>query len=327
MAQTLAYSNAAALPLSVAVFLATDNYDHDSTTISATTLLKPLRQIILAKRVAPEDGIVDVGDLVQSRLGQAVHDGIERAWINDPSEALRKLNIPAQVIKRIKVNPDPATINEDEDIPVYLEQRSSREILGVTVSGKYDFLAGGVIEDFKTTSTFTFSNQNKTDDYQLQGSIYRWLNPTTVTEDYMRITFIFTDWKAGQAFGDNYPPHRIVPQIIPLLSIEETETFIRNKLMSIQQYMDADEADLPYCTPKELWRDAPVFKYYKNPEKRTRSTKNFSNQAEANQKLAADGHVGIVVEVPGTVKACKYCPAFSVCTQKDQLIADGSLKF
>ena len=45
------YLNNSNVPLSLAVFLATDNYDHESDTISATTLIKPLRQIILAARV------------------------------------------------------------------------------------------------------------------------------------------------------------------------------------------------------------------------------------------------------------------------------------
>jgi len=33
-----------------------------------------------------------------------------------------------------------------------------------------------------------------------------------------------------------------------------------------------------------------------------------------------------VIEKPGTVNACKYCPAFSVCTQKDDLLARGELQ-
>jgi len=325
MAEVARYANSAALPLSVAVFLASDNYDHDDKTISATALLKPLRQIILSKRVPPEDGIVDVSDLVASRVGQAIHDAIEKSWTDGPEHALRKLNFPQRVIDRIKVNPVPDELEED-DIPVYLEQRSYKEILGVTISGKYDFLAEGRIEDFKTTSTFTWSNQNKTEDYRLQGSIYRWLNPELVTEDEMRITFIFTDWKPGQAHGNNYPPNRVVPQLIPLMTIPETEAFISQKLMAIDKYKDTPEPELPHCTDKELWRDAPVFKYYKNPDSRRRSTKNFDNLHDANIRLSEDGNVGVVVEVPGTVKACKYCPAFSVCTQKDVYLADGSLK-
>ena len=44
------YLNPSQVPLSLAVFLATDNYDYEPDTISATGLIRPLRQIILAKR-------------------------------------------------------------------------------------------------------------------------------------------------------------------------------------------------------------------------------------------------------------------------------------
>ena len=54
------YINTEDTPLSVAVFLATDHYDYDPNTISATRLLKPIRQTILSGRVPKEaQGIGD----------------------------------------------------------------------------------------------------------------------------------------------------------------------------------------------------------------------------------------------------------------------------
>jgi hypothetical protein len=97
----------------------------------------------------------------------------------------------------------------------------------------------------------------------------------------------------------------------------------------IDQNYNKPEGELPLCTDKELWRKEPAYKYYKNPASAasgSRSTKNFDTIAEAHARLLEDGNVGTVVEVPGEVVACKYCNAFPVCTQKDALIADGSLK-
>jgi hypothetical protein len=37
------------------------------------------------------------------------------------------------------------------------------------------------------------------------------------------------------------------------------------------------------------------------------------------------GGKGIILDKLGEVKACKYCAAFPVCTQKDALIACGDL--
>jgi hypothetical protein len=47
------YTNNTGIGLSMAVYLATDNYDHnhDPRTISATTLIKSTKQIILGERV------------------------------------------------------------------------------------------------------------------------------------------------------------------------------------------------------------------------------------------------------------------------------------
>lgn len=320
------YTNQAGVPLSLALFLATDTYDHEEHTISATALLKPIRQLILAQRLPPAEALVDIMGLLKSRMGNAVHDGIERSWLNGYEKAMTALGYPKRVIERIVVNPAPDADLTDR-IPVYLEQRSYREIRGVTVSGKFDFVAEGMVEDFKNTSTFTWINGTKDDDYILQGSIYRWLNPKIVTADQMRINFLFWDWQAVRAKTDpNYPAQPVMAKTFPLLSLAETEAFIVRKLDQLERFQDVAEPDLPLCSDSELWRKAPQYKYYKNPKNTARSTKNFDNLHDANARLAADGHVGVVVEKPGEVVACKYCPAFPICSQKDQLIADGSLK-
>lgn len=45
------YTNTTNIPLPLAVFLATDDYDYQPDTISVTTLLKPIKQIILGRRL------------------------------------------------------------------------------------------------------------------------------------------------------------------------------------------------------------------------------------------------------------------------------------
>lgn len=320
------YTNQQGLPLAIAVYLATDHYDHEDDTVSATALLKPTRQLILAKRLPEDMSLVDVSRLLKSRMGTSIHDGIERAWLENYKVAMTALGYPQRVIDRVVINPDPDTVTDDM-IPVYMEQRSYREIMGVKVSGKFDFVAEGMIEDFKSTGVFTWVNGTKDEDYILQGSIYRWLNPKIVTSDQMRINFIFWDWQAVRAKTDpKYPKSDVAAKTYNLLSIEQTEAFIRNKLAEIARYQDADEADLPLCTDKELWRSSPVWKYYKNPQSTARSTKNFDNPQDAYLRLQKDGHIGKVVEVPGEVVACRYCPAFPLCSQAKALVADGSLK-
>ena len=321
------YANTSSVPLSLAVFLATDNYDHDQdeSTISATALIKPLRQIVLSARVPEDLTPVDLVNLVPSRMGSAIHDAIERSWKDNYSNALAILGYPKRVIEKIRINPKPEELT-DGVIPIYMEQRAKKTVGKFTVTGKYDFIGDGRVEDFKSTSTYTATNNTNDEKYIWQGSIYRWLNPQIITKDEMAIQFIFTDWSKAKAMADpKYPQQRIQQRILPLKSIQETDAFVTRKLNQIEQYWGATEEQLPPCTDTDLWRSEPVFKYYKNPEKRARSTKNFDNRHDAQLRYIEDGSVGIVVEQPGQVTACKYCPAFAVCSQKDALIASGDL--
>ena len=320
------YSHVSDVPLALAVFLAYDTYDHnpDPYTISATTLLKPLRQIILGARVPP-GGQIPIADELKSAIGSAIHDGIEQAWTNGKDKALAALGYPPGVIKRVKFNPAEGELKEG-DIPVYMEQRLHKKIGKWTISGKFDFIGDGKVQDFKSTSTFTYTNQTNGDKYTQQGSIYRWLAPDKITQDVMEIHYIFTDWKASRAKQDpDYPQKAFHTQRFNLMSVEETERFIRNKLELIERYWDAAEADIPECSDEDLWRSDPVYKYYKNKDSTGRSTKNFDDPQDAYMRLAKDGHVGKVVMIPGQVIACKYCPAFAMCSQKDQLIREGHL--
>ena len=329
------YLNASNLPLSLAVWLATDNYDYDDQTISATQLIRSVRQIVLGSRVSMEETVSDISNLIKSRMGTAVHDSIERAWLNNYEKAMKNLGYPDHIIEKVKINPDPKTVKQD-DFPIYIEKREYKQIRGFTISGKFDFLSEGRLEDFKNTSTYAWNLSQKTDTFRLQASIYRWLNPEIVTAPEVSIQYIFSDFQPMKTKTDkNYPDSQIKTKNISLLSVQDTEQYIANKLDQVSHYWDSPESEIPFCSDDDLWRKDPHWKYYKNPEKTTRSTKNFtienygsaaSAQNAAYQRLAEDKHIGKVVEVPGEVVACKYCEAFPICSQKDQLIADGSLK-
>ena len=321
------YANVSEVPLALAVFLATDSYDHndDPNTISATTLLKPLRQVILPSRIPPGEGLVNLADMMNNRMGTAIHDGIEKAWMTNYRKAMQNIGLPDRIIDHVRINPSAEELGTGI-IPIYLEQRLSRQLGKWTITGKFDFIGEGKVQDFKSTSTFTYKKQTGADKYTQQGSIYRWLDPQKIYQDRMDIHYIFTDWKGAMAKSDpSYPPKRFHTQSFELLSLNETEAFIRKKLALIEQYWNAPEEELPHCSDDELWRSEPVFKYYKNPTKTARSTKNFDTMQDAMLRLSEDGNVGIVKEVPGQVTACRYCPAFAACTQKDQLVAAGDL--
>ena len=103
-----------------------------------------------------------------------------------------------------------------------------------------------------------------------------------------------------------------------------TESFIKNVLRALDEYWDKDQDQIPECTKEQLWVTDPVYKYFKNPNA-SRSTKNFSTYYEAHERLTKDGSVGIIKEVKGEVKACRYCAAASICNQAKQYISEGRL--
>lgn len=322
------YTNQTNLPLPIAAWLAHDTYDRSEAGLSATSLMKSTRQVILSKRVPPGEGLVDVSGLIKSRIGSAIHDAIERAWISDKlHETLGSLGVPDKAVKRIMVNPE--SIPEGKPvIPIYLEQRSQRTILGVKVTGKYDFVADGRVHDFKSTSTYSFTSGNKDDDYILQGSIYRWLNPEIVTDDVMTIIFIFTDWNKNRYLSDkeNYPQAQIISQDFKLLPEATVQHYVEAKVRELIACENLDEADLPLCTDKDLWRKPDVYKYYSDPMSTGKSQKNFDNKHDADLHYISKGSKGRVDTVKGTVQACLYCSAFNLCSQKDALIESGELK-
>jgi hypothetical protein len=125
----------------------------------------------------------------------------------------------------------------------------------------------------------------------------------------------------------NYPPKHFHTQTFNLMGLAETERFVNKQLAELEHFMDAPELELPECDEEALWRSDAKYKYYKSGDTNAaRSTKNFDSMQEAQFFMYGEGKgAGAIKEVPGEVKACKYCAAFPICTQKDRLIAAGHL--
>lgn len=324
------FKNTSNIPLSLAVWLANDDYDYDPDpmVVSVTSLLKPVRSIVLGMRM-PKGDNPDISDVIQSSMGQAIHSDIERAWTNRRKREVALLNLgyPRKIIEKMVVNPGDTDLIPAGAYPVYLEKRTKRKLGKWTLSGKFDFVAEGKLRDFKSTGTYNYINQGNATKYMQQGSMYKWLNPAIIINDHMAIDYVFTDWSAIKAKSDKaYPQARVLSQDFLMMTLEETEHFIQTRLNQIDRFMDAPQEHLPKCQGEELWQSKTTWKYYKNPAKKSRSTKNFYSAAEASLRLSADGNVGVIDVIPGEVKFCRYCNAVSVCTQAEGFIAQGLLK-
>lgn len=331
---TVNYVNTDGVPLSVAVFLATDHYDHndDPFTISTTTIIKPIRQIILGNRAKTDlETSTDLMSLIASRVGTALHSGIELAW-QDKSlrdTALKNLGYPQHIIDRVMINPEAKDFIEKPDlIPVYMEQRWEKKIGKWNVTGKVDFVGQGQLEDFKWASSYVITQHVNDDKFMWQGSIYRWLRPEIITEPNLHIQFFVSDWSSMQAKQDpNYPQQRHLKRVIPLKPVNEVDHMVCSKLADLERYWDSPEDEIPECTVEELQRSDPKFKYYKSGDTTAaRSTKNFDSMQDAMSYMhGKEGGKGAIKEVKGQVTACRFCGAFALCSQKDRLVASGDL--
>jgi hypothetical protein len=299
---------------SLGVWLATDNYSGGGSdrTISATTLLKSTRQIVLERRVDSAQAIPSINSLIASRIGVAIHNAIEQAWIGPGlTKALEALGLPAH-----KYIVNPTGLVPEGMLAVYVEQRVEKEIDGWIITGQYDIVIVGQLHDVKSTKSYVIQKRLNDTKWAMQGSIYRWLNPEVITDDSVVIECVVLDWSAaGAAASPEYPQQQWVSIRLKLSSPQETESFIRQKLIDITKHLDSPEADLPECTDEELWREGPSYAYFANPEATGRSTKNFDSLHDANMYLAEKGK-GRVDTRPGKVKACAYCSAASLCTQR-----------
>jgi len=313
------------------VWLAHDDYDHDPrpNAISVTGLMRPIRQIMLQlNNPTAATKAEELNTRLASARGSAIHNSIEQVWEDTVKRSIALANIgtPEVVIKRVRINPSKEDLASDPSIiPVYLEQRSEKVVGNYIITGKFDMVFEGEVNDHKSTGTYTYTKSTKGEDYIRQGSIYRWLNPDIITKPNIVINFIFNDWVKFKANQQDYPPSNPCVKRFPLDSIAKTETWIIDKLALIDSLRGVDQSALPQCSAKELWMDASKFAYYANPLKNSRATKIYATRAEAESALAAGKYKGVVEERRSKARACSYCPSAGVCTQREQLGLNGLL--
>lgn len=290
------YTNKHNLPEEVVLWLKTDDYDYEEGVMSATMLMKPVRAIVLIKRYFDQIE-KDVSDLIAQRYGTAIHDSFEKVKL-------------------------PGTIQE---------VRYHAELNGQKLSGKPDILekVGDKIlrlKDIKSTSVWTHIYGSRDEDHKIQLSIYAWLlrqNGYTLLVE-ADIIYAFTDWKRSDARKrDNYPDTRIIQKTIPLMSPEDTETYILHRLMLINKANPLPDDDLPACTKEELWAKDDTWAVMKKGRKS--AVKVFDDEREAEKfYLRLRGTAGHSIEHrPGNVNRCNYCDASAFCNQFKAMAEQG----
>ena len=109
----------------------------------------------------------------------------------------------------------------------------------------------------KTTSVWAVMNDKP--EWEQQLNIYAWLVATNkkVAIKSLQIVAILKDWSKREAERKPEYPQRNVAMInIPLWTFEEQEAFIKGRIAkhSAAEFALETDADLPECTPQEMWK-------------------------------------------------------------------------
>jgi len=297
------HTNNAGLPQVVADWLAEDKYDGYSpnpNVFSATTLIGSPKKSYINSYVRNHPDIVVEVDVLKrsaSKRGTAVHDSIE------------------------------LYIREHEPEGVRTEERHKREIEvdGKTyiVSAKFDCIEDEVMMDWKNTSVYAHNDLKKMEEWRQQLSICRWACLPKLGELKQHGTIVAFFSAFSQAIADkdapfSYPTYPVQPYHFQLMSYQETEEYIRERIRARVAITSLEDANAITCTPEDLWTVGAAYKYFSKPDNK-RATKTSSNLAEL-QKLKREKGGVIIEPMP---KACAYCEGRESCDQYQGFVNRG----
>ena len=271
------------LPQSLVNAVTTEKHNKEGC-ISATTLLKGVKEILLTNRHWDELS-VDVSDLIWSLHGTAVHK-----------------------------------ILEDSNPEMFTEEEFSKELLtdngSVNITGKVDLydMEEKTITDYKNTSVWKVLFNNF-DDWKRQGEIYAWLMKECGLEvKKCRFLAMLRDWSIGEAERKaDYPQSQmyVFEFDVGEKELEEGRQFACEKANAVLQASKLSDDDIPPCTSEERWERKSTWAVKKEGRKTAVKVCDTQEEAEAYVKGVDKG---FVEERKGECGKCKrYCLCKEFC--------------
>ena len=260
------------------VNLAQDEHGFKEKEYSVTTLLQPIREIMLKRRFYNEIE-EDVADRIWAIFGSAVHKVMEEADKTGFAE-------------------------------LHLKEKIKDDYYLTGICDLYNEEAM-TVEDYKTCSVFKILNADF-DDWKKQGLMYAWLlRKQGKYTSKLRFHALMKDWSSRdyRFRGEKwYPEHPIWTWEYEITEsdMQMIESFIYDKFDEIIKYESADE--LPLCSMEERWN--PGDKYALKKPGAKRAIKVCDTLAEAQAQAA-----GLEIETrKGEDKKCiDYCRCCKFC--------------
>lgn len=262
------------------VRMAEEEYEIKPKRYSVTTLLKPVREILLNRRHNDEFE-QDCSDKIFQIYGKAVH-----AVLENYSEGANEF--------------------AEEKLTVTLEN-------GYTVSGIIDLydIDKAEVADYKTASVWKVVYKDY-DDWRKQGLMYAWLlEKNGIPCKSVVFYAILRDWSKTKAKTDSTYPQSAVLRVAFDIDIAEIDKYIRDKIDEIAFYEDKPDEELPLCSAEDRWNDGDKYAVMKNGRK---TALRVLDSAEEAEKWKADNGGDFIEVRKGTDKKCvDYCQCCTKC--------------
>ena len=296
---------------------------------SATSLIDSPRRVQLYKRYSDQE-VVTPKTQFASMVGQAIHKEItDRLKIY--SQTNGEYIVEAHIVHPITLN-FPETTTEGG---ILLPKKNTVVRL---LSGQFDILhKERALHDIKTCKTWKVIFDPDKIEWTQQLNIYRWiLSKKGITVEELYIDALFMDWQEGRTFQDaRYPKTPQVEYPINVWPLEQTESFIKERLAMHIGNEGRSDAELAACTKEEMWENDTEYGIFKD-EQAKRATKvvkegSLMDAISVARNLKGVGPDGYIELRHGQRKRCdewcgvnKFCNLYSeYCAGKD---AAGNLR-
>jgi hypothetical protein len=279
------------MPETILNVIARPQYSKGKANMSVTELLNSPR-IVQLKRKHWEDLTEDAADMVWSIFGTAIHNILEHG-------------------------------KGDTHI---VEERIHIELDGMRISGAIDLQELGedgiILSDYKTTSAWAVMNEKQDWHNQLNSYAFLVEKAKKLPVSKLQIVAIVRDWSRRDTAREGYPKAPIVVIDIPLWSLEERETYIRDRISLHGDALFEMETDgeMPDCTPEEMWEKPTSYALKKDGNVRAKSVHDTSEAAEkaladATEKAKKGEKFLIEIREGDRTRCSNFCQVAPHCEQ------------
>jgi len=184
---------------------------------------------------------------------------------------------------------------------------------GCTIVGVLDVLRDDTIEDWKVTSVYTLSNQDRINEWASQLNMYAWLaseQPDDIPIRYIKIHAYLRDWIASKGkYDPKYPKCQLHTLNLTPMLLEP----VKREEMVLNRLIDHTGNPTRECTPEEKWQKPTTYAVKAKGAKKAKRV--LESQKDAEEWISTKNASNLYIEErPGGCMRCEsYCNVAKQC--------------